>query len=206
MDTDMSITLDGIAKGYIVDRASHLLQACGISNHLINAGGDIRTCGSAAKGRAWRVAVEDPEKSKVAGKVGYALLPSGPAGSRPNFWGWMFGMSSASEEKSAAFKFIAWATGKEISLKLGVKTGQSARKSVWDDQSFLSAFPNKAWADTTMKSLNNAGPESPWPRITQIDEFLDTVGGAINSVILQSEESKIALGKAATKMNEIIQE
>ena len=64
MDTDMSITLDGIAKGYIVDRASHLLQACGISNHLINAGGDIRTCGSAAKGRAWRVAVEDPEKSK----------------------------------------------------------------------------------------------------------------------------------------------
>ena len=57
----MSITLDGIAKGYIVDRASHLLQACGMSNHLINTGGDIRTCGSAAKGRAWRVAVEDPE-------------------------------------------------------------------------------------------------------------------------------------------------
>jgi len=63
-DSGMGITLDGIAKGYIVDRASEVLSANGVTNHLINAGGDIRTKGLAAKGRAWTVAVQDPAKSK----------------------------------------------------------------------------------------------------------------------------------------------
>ncbi len=60
----MGITLDGIAKGYIVDRASELLRRQGIANHLINAGGDIRTSGSAAGGKAWTVAIQDPAKGK----------------------------------------------------------------------------------------------------------------------------------------------
>lgn len=61
---EMGITLDGIAKGFIVDQASELLQRKGVANHLINAGGDIRTSGTAAKGRAWTVAIQDPAKSK----------------------------------------------------------------------------------------------------------------------------------------------
>lgn len=60
----MGITLDGIAKGYIVDRVSELLTAKGVVNHLVNAGGDIRTSGSAAKGKTWKIAVEDPAKRK----------------------------------------------------------------------------------------------------------------------------------------------
>lgn len=61
---EMSITLDGIAKGYIVDQASELLHRKGVNNHLINAGGDIRTSGAAAQGRSWKVAVQDPAKKK----------------------------------------------------------------------------------------------------------------------------------------------
>jgi thiamine biosynthesis lipoprotein len=60
----MGITLDGIAKGFIVDRASGLLTAQGIENHLINAGGDIRTRGSKQGGKSWTVAIEDPLKRK----------------------------------------------------------------------------------------------------------------------------------------------
>ncbi len=63
-DSDMGITLDGIAKGYIVDKASDVLAANGVANHLINAGGDIRTSGLAARGKAWTVAIQDPNKSK----------------------------------------------------------------------------------------------------------------------------------------------
>lgn len=61
---DMGITLDGIAKGFIVDRASEILSAHGVTNHLINAGGDIRTSGAAAKGKPWTIAVQDPAKKK----------------------------------------------------------------------------------------------------------------------------------------------
>jgi thiamine biosynthesis lipoprotein len=60
----MGITLDGIAKGYIVDRASELLSEHKISNHLINAGGDIRTAGSAAEEKPWTVAVQDPSRKQ----------------------------------------------------------------------------------------------------------------------------------------------
>lgn len=60
----MGITLDGIAKGYIVDRASEVLSRHGIVNHLINAGGDICTSGTAARGKAWTVAIQNPDKSK----------------------------------------------------------------------------------------------------------------------------------------------
>ncbi|MBW2127506.1 MAG: FAD:protein FMN transferase, partial [Deltaproteobacteria bacterium] len=49
----MGVTLDGIAKGYIVDQASKILSNHGIANHLINAGGDIRTAGHAKGSRPW---------------------------------------------------------------------------------------------------------------------------------------------------------
>ncbi|MBG0777667.1 MAG: FAD:protein FMN transferase [Desulfovibrionaceae bacterium] len=58
----MAVTLDGIAKGYIVDRASDVLAACGVRHSMVNAGGDIRLRGGRAEGTPWAVAVEDPEK------------------------------------------------------------------------------------------------------------------------------------------------
>ncbi len=60
----MGITLDGIAKGYIVDKASNLLVKHGIKDHLINAGGDIRVSGSNPEKESWTVAIQDPEKKK----------------------------------------------------------------------------------------------------------------------------------------------
>ncbi len=62
--SDMGITFDGIGVGYIVDRASEVLRAKGVVNHLINAAGDIRVSGKAAGGKAWTVAIQDPDKSK----------------------------------------------------------------------------------------------------------------------------------------------
>ena len=60
----MGITLDGIAKGYIVDRASKVLGDHGVTNHLVNAGGDIRTSGSAADDKKWTIAIQDPAKKR----------------------------------------------------------------------------------------------------------------------------------------------
>lgn len=58
----MRVTLDGIAKGYIVDRMAATLEARGIGNFLIDAGGDIRSRGRKEGGQCWRVAVQDPSK------------------------------------------------------------------------------------------------------------------------------------------------
>ena len=60
----MGVTVDGIAKGYIVDRAAGVLARNGIENYLINAGGDIRTAGHRSSNKPWTVAIEDPQKKK----------------------------------------------------------------------------------------------------------------------------------------------
>lgn len=64
--SDSIITLDAIAKGYIVDEAARFFEKQGIHNYLINAGGDIRVNGmkSYQKGqeKTWRIAIEDPYK------------------------------------------------------------------------------------------------------------------------------------------------
>jgi len=59
---NMQVTLDGIAKGFIVDRASEILKTNGVENHLVNAGGDIKTSGVSAQGKKWKIAIQDPNK------------------------------------------------------------------------------------------------------------------------------------------------
>jgi thiamine biosynthesis lipoprotein len=58
----MRVTLDGIAKGFIVDAIARVLEHNRIRNYLVEAGGDIKARGSRGHGRPWRVAVQDPEK------------------------------------------------------------------------------------------------------------------------------------------------
>ncbi len=57
----MGITLDSIAKGYIIDRASEILSAMNVKNHIINAGGDIVAKGRKSQSEAWVVGIENPQ-------------------------------------------------------------------------------------------------------------------------------------------------
>jgi len=56
----MAVTLDGIAKGYIVDRAVEVLQKRGAARVLVNAGGDMASAGEGLGGDAWKISLQDP--------------------------------------------------------------------------------------------------------------------------------------------------
>lgn len=56
----LTVTLDGIAKGFIVDAMAATLARGGITRFLVDAGGDIRTSGTREGGDPWVVAVRDP--------------------------------------------------------------------------------------------------------------------------------------------------
>jgi thiamine biosynthesis lipoprotein len=60
----MGITLDGIAKGYIVDEAANALKKMGVQYALINAGGDIRAIGGNGPNKSWKIGITDPRKQK----------------------------------------------------------------------------------------------------------------------------------------------
>jgi thiamine biosynthesis lipoprotein len=61
----------GLVKGWAVDRAGELLDAAGVSNYAINAGGDVLVRGRPRPGAAWRVGIRHPwQRDKSAAVVG----------------------------------------------------------------------------------------------------------------------------------------
>lgn len=56
----MGITLDGIAKGYVVDQAVALLKARGMARVLVEAGGDLALRGMREDDNPWRVGIHHP--------------------------------------------------------------------------------------------------------------------------------------------------
>ena len=56
----MGITLDGIAKGYIVDQGVATLRSLGFSNVYVEAGGDLMVSGNKPGGQPWRIGVRQP--------------------------------------------------------------------------------------------------------------------------------------------------
>ena len=65
----MSVTLDGIAKGYIIDAGAESLKKSGAAHFLVNAGGDIRAVGGKGGNASWTIAVRDPESTKNADAI-----------------------------------------------------------------------------------------------------------------------------------------
>ncbi|MBW1740541.1 MAG: FAD:protein FMN transferase [Deltaproteobacteria bacterium] len=58
----MGVTLDGIAKGYIIDCGAKVIERHGMKHALINAGGDIRAIGGKDSRIPWKVAIQNPDK------------------------------------------------------------------------------------------------------------------------------------------------
>jgi len=56
----MRITLDGVAKGYIVDRGVDVLKQRGFGDVLVEAGGDLVAAGGRAPDAPWRIGIRGP--------------------------------------------------------------------------------------------------------------------------------------------------
>jgi len=79
----MEVTLDGIAKGYIVDRAMELLRQQNIQHALINAGGDILVYGGKGEEKPWKIGIQDPWKR--IGHVDVVTLNNGAIATSGNY-------------------------------------------------------------------------------------------------------------------------
>ncbi|MFC1959488.1 FAD:protein FMN transferase [Chloroflexota bacterium] len=61
----MGITLDGIAKGYIVDQGVAALKRHGCTNIMVEAGGDLAVSGGKSAVRPWRVGIQAPRQAEI---------------------------------------------------------------------------------------------------------------------------------------------
>ena len=62
-DSNMQLDFNALAKGYAVDKAVNVLRQKGVTQAIVNAGGDVFCLGD-NKGKGWRVGIRDPRKKK----------------------------------------------------------------------------------------------------------------------------------------------
>ncbi len=78
--------------------------------------------------------VENPDVSKVVGKVGYIPIPAGPSGKGVGLMGnWLLGIPKASKNGPAAADFIKWLTSADVQKTYVEKGGIPSRKSLMTD-------------------------------------------------------------------------
>lgn len=97
--------------------------------------------------------IEDPEKSLVAGKVGYAIFPRGPAGECAFVGGTGLTIPKTSEHKEAMWSLIVWLTSKYSSSRYLEYGGIAGRKSNFEEETY-------PYYKAILDTLNTAGNTS----------------------------------------------
>lgn len=109
-------------------------------------------------------ALETASQSSIAGHVGFAYAPTVKTTNGSHWlWSWALGMVKDSQHKTAAFKFLTWATSPNY-LKLAGKTfgwanvPPGTRYSIYKNPNYQKAAP---FAAITLKSIETATPNRP---------------------------------------------
>jgi len=145
---------------------------------------------------------ENPKESKVAGNVGYAVIPAGPKGLQlPHVsnWSLVIAKNSAPERQKAAWLFVQWATNKENCLGALLAGVPSGRKSSWDSKEYKANDKQPDWTAATMRSFDIG--QGQWnPPVINVPEIRDITGQVIVAAI-EGKDVAEAARKAAELMD-----
>jgi multiple sugar transport system substrate-binding protein len=151
------------------------------------------------------VVIEDPQKSKVIGKVGYAMFPRGPKGHYGSMvYVWGLGIPKTSKNQKAAWLFMQWATNKDQVFNVQIEKGVlGCRESVWKDPQGKAKVP----ADLAESLMQGSKVGTPFwnPPVVAVAEVRDGVGNAIVTSI-QGGDVRAAVNKAAADTKRIMAE
>jgi multiple sugar transport system substrate-binding protein len=127
--------------------------------------------------------LEDPDKSRVVGKVGYGVMPRGPKVQAAATTGDGIGVVAASPNKEAAYLYCQWAVSKPMGARLlQAGAGVPFRNSVLTDPEVRKGVKMPpAWVDSVVAS----GPISrlALPVIVPVTEFRDVMGVGLTNLL-----------------------
>lgn len=146
--------------------------------------------------------VFDPEKSTVSEEVGFAPFPAGPEGSHPyNVAAWALGINAASENQDNAWKFIQWATSKEMTLEIQAEGVPGARTSAWEDTAGTASLPDALAKAISLNGEGGVGNDRPL--VIGVAEAREIVGGPIVAAIA-GEDVAAAAEEADAAFQELL--
>lgn len=145
---------------------------------------------------------ENPKESKVAGKVGYAVIPAGPKGLQlPHVSNWSLSINknSAADRQKAAWLFVQWATNKENGLGALLAGVPSGRTSSWTSPEYKAGDKQPDWTAASMKSFDIG--QGQWnPPVLNVPEIRDITGQVIVDAI-EGKDVAASAKKAAELMD-----
>jgi multiple sugar transport system substrate-binding protein len=146
---------------------------------------------------------EDPKASAIAGKVGYALPPKGPAGRTSGIWLWSLAMNKHSVHKDAAWYFIQWASSKK-QMEATVEAGSinPPRASVATSKTMLDKVKNWGNYNDTWTTILAKYAKWRWQPSIDFDQAYNTWSKAVQAAILGKDVTK-SLKDAEPKINKV---
>jgi multiple sugar transport system substrate-binding protein len=153
--------------------------------------------------------LENPAKSKVAGKVGYQRWPKGPGGRRvTSIWNWAMPINAALSErrKKATWLYIQWLASRETQMRTAllkespdavVRTGVN-RLSIWSDPEYRKVIGfTRDYADVVLTSMRE-DTDADWrPRVPQWPEIGEIMAVAIQAALVGQKSPRDALTEAS---------
>ncbi|APX14132.1 extracellular solute-binding protein [Tateyamaria omphalii] len=142
---------------------------------------------------------EDPERSQVVGKVGYAMHPEGVRrGSQTGGFG--IGIPKNAENKEAAFLLMQWLTSKKGDLMVAMEGGNPSRFSTYQDAGLNEKYP---FAATFGEALKFADPD--WrPIIPVWGKINADIGTTMSKVLTEDLDIQEALDGVAERTRAVM--
>ena len=140
---------------------------------------------------------EDKEASKVAGKMGFDVIPQGEGGKVGQVEGWTYLIPTYSKNKEAAYLFIQWMMDFRQQLRQHLNGGASARPDVYADPDVRKISYSKASMDTNAVAI-------PKPTIPESPEITDILVRELSSYLADAKTAKQALDTAAADMHKLL--
>lgn len=142
----------------------------------------------------WMLAkLNDPEQSKVAGKVAMTVMPGGHAVG--GGWGWAIPKSAP--DADAAWQFLSWVESFEVAKKRALLGGAPTRFDVFRDKEVLAKYPTMS----EMEKIVATG--KPMPIMLRANQVVDVLARELSEAMTSRKTVQKAMDDAARELDRL---
>ncbi len=164
-----------------------------VSAHLLQG-----TAAMSINWPAWISAFGDESRSKVIGRMQFAVLPGAKAAGQAEIGNWLIAIPKGSRNAEAAFDFLQWATAREQMKQSALRGNPPTRRSLFTDPALVEKFPAYP---VQLRSLETSKPRPRTPLWNEIENIFGIFLSRANSGELSAEE---AMNQANAEIEKII--
>jgi len=173
------------------------------------------TVGSYIDGHTQAYLLVDPERSRVADKMGFARWPVGPGGRRvTSIWNWGFPINGAISDRAkvATWLFVQWAGSKETQIRTSYAFEGSVRRygvtrtSIWDTPEYVSMLgaAGHNFIEATVASMQEDTDPDWRPRVPQWPAVGDFMATAVQAALVGQQTPEDAIATAQAEIDKVM--